>query len=113
MSRYPLSLSARSGQRLPPPLAVEWEWQTIGRCVGHPVEVFFPEDGPRANRRRLERQAKGICTDCPVRAQCLSHALNTPEPHGVWGAMTSSERQQYRTEAAVADRQTVPKRVIA
>jgi WhiB family redox-sensing transcriptional regulator len=94
-------------------LAHEWEWQTIGHCVGYPVEVFFPEDVPRADRHRLERQAKSICGGCPVAARCLSHALNTPEPHGVWGAMTSSERQQHRSETAVIARRPMSRRVIA
>jgi len=32
----------------------------------------------------LER-AKVLCTDCPVRAQCLAGALARHEPWGVWG----------------------------
>ena len=32
----------------------------------------------------LER-AKGMCADCPVRAQCLAGALARREPWGVWG----------------------------
>jgi WhiB family transcriptional regulator, redox-sensing transcriptional regulator len=32
----------------------------------------------------LER-AKVLCTDCPVRAQCLAGALARREPWGVWG----------------------------
>lgn len=32
----------------------------------------------------LER-AKALCADCPVRAQCLSAALERAEPWGVWG----------------------------
>nr|WP_130348120.1 WhiB family transcriptional regulator [Herbihabitans rhizosphaerae] len=32
----------------------------------------------------LER-AKGMCADCPVRAECLAGALARHEPWGVWG----------------------------
>ncbi|GLE53442.1 WhiB family transcriptional regulator [Mycobacterium montefiorense] len=32
----------------------------------------------------LER-AKTLCTDCPVRRQCLTAALDRAEPWGVWG----------------------------
>jgi WhiB family redox-sensing transcriptional regulator len=32
----------------------------------------------------LER-AKAMCRLCPVRAACLSGALERAEPHGVWG----------------------------
>jgi WhiB family redox-sensing transcriptional regulator len=29
--------------------------------------------------------AKGLCTDCPVQALCLTGALDRREPWGVWG----------------------------
>jgi len=74
------------------PAVWQWEWQSSGNCVGQPGELFFPEDSPRGDRRRLEQQAKRICAGCPVRPRCLEHALNTPEPYGVWGATTASER---------------------
>ncbi|BBY57005.1 hypothetical protein MSAR_01410 [Mycolicibacterium sarraceniae] len=77
---------------LPEPTVWQREWQALGNCVGQPGDVFFPEDNPRGDRRQLEQQAKGICASCPVRARCLEHALNTPEPYGVWGALTATER---------------------
>jgi WhiB family redox-sensing transcriptional regulator len=76
------------------PFVWQWEWQSLGNCVGQSGEAFFPEDSPRGDRRRLEQQAKVICAGCPVQARCLEHALNTPEPYGVWGAMTATERGQ-------------------
>jgi len=42
-------------------------------------ELFFDTNG-----RTLEL-AKQLCTGCPVRAECLSAALQRGEPHGVWG----------------------------
>ncbi|BBU23838.1 WhiB family transcriptional regulator [Mycobacterium xenopi] len=32
----------------------------------------------------LER-AKALCTQCPIRRQCLAEALERGEPWGVWG----------------------------
>lgn len=32
----------------------------------------------------LER-AKQLCTDCPIRSECLAGALSRGEPWGVWG----------------------------
>ncbi|WP_445169447.1 WhiB family transcriptional regulator [Mycolicibacterium sp. Dal123E01] len=70
----------------------QWQWQSSGNCAGQPGEWFFPEDSPRGEWRRLEQQAKRVCASCPVRLRCLEHALNAPEPYGVWGATTASER---------------------
>ena len=47
-------------------------------CERQP-ELFFATHG-----RALDL-AKELCTDCPVRAACLSGALERGEPHGVWG----------------------------
>ena len=102
VSCYPLSLSGSAVPRLPPPLARAWEWQMVGHCVGHPLEVFFPEDSPRGSRRQLEQQAKSICGGCPVLDQCRAHAMNTPEAHGVWGALTSAERKQRWSAMSVS-----------
>ncbi|MGH8876665.1 MAG: WhiB family transcriptional regulator, partial [Stackebrandtia sp.] len=29
--------------------------------------------------------AKSLCTDCPVKVECLAGALDRQEPWGVWG----------------------------
>jgi WhiB family redox-sensing transcriptional regulator len=59
--------------------------------LGHPIEVFFPDDDARSALRRHEDAAKRICRQCPVVNECRDHALRTPELHGVWGAMTARE----------------------
>ncbi|MCV7178692.1 WhiB family transcriptional regulator [Mycolicibacterium sphagni] len=92
-SSYLSNLSAQRRHHLQP-FVWEWEWQSLGHCVGQPGELFFPEDSPRGDRRKLEQQAKVICGSCPVRSRCLEHALKTPEPYGVWGATTARERDE-------------------
>ncbi|GGS91404.1 hypothetical protein GCM10010270_74430 [Streptomyces violaceus] len=37
--------------------------------------------------------AKAICTSCPVRTECLAHALEHRTEHGIWGGMTERERR--------------------
>lgn len=69
----------------------------------HPV---FVEGGP-ANRSRSHRRvigesvkqtavgegkAKRFCAGCPVRTECLRHALQYRERFGVWGGLTEYER---------------------
>jgi WhiB family redox-sensing transcriptional regulator len=75
--------------------AAESPWQFSARCIDFPSAVFFPEEKEPRERRRAEVAAKQICSACPVISQCREHALRTPENHGVWGAMTSAERNSY------------------
>ncbi|MGJ0117574.1 WhiB family transcriptional regulator [Williamsia sp. MIQD14] len=36
-------------------------------------------------------QAKALCSDCPLRRECLDSALDRGEPWGVWGGEIFSE----------------------
>jgi WhiB family redox-sensing transcriptional regulator len=91
-SSYLTSFGRMHCLRLPPPTEDAWNWQLRGSCLGHPLEVFFPDDHARSSLRRREDAAKRICRQCPVVAECRDHALRTPEHHGIWGAMTAQER---------------------
>ncbi|MFD4577890.1 WhiB family transcriptional regulator [Streptomyces sp. NPDC058417] len=37
--------------------------------------------------------AKSVCHACPVRTECLAHALDHRIEHGIWGGMTERERR--------------------
>lgn len=64
-------------------------------------EMFFPEDSPDPDSRRIEvRIAKAICNRCPIVEPCLAYALAAKEPYGVWGATTAEERQVGRRQKA-------------
>lgn len=60
-------------------------WREHAKCAGR-GDLFFDD--------LYEQQAKAICADCPVREQCLEHALRTPEQYGIWGGMTPRERRR-------------------
>lgn len=79
--------------QLPGRNADAWDWQLHGACRGVDSSVFFPPDGERGQARaRRERNAKEWCRNCPVLAQCRTHALEVGEPYGIWGGMSESER---------------------
>ncbi|MGW6063067.1 WhiB family transcriptional regulator [Streptomyces sp. NPDC055189] len=40
-----------------------------------------------------QHKAKALCSGCPVRTECLVHALDSRIEHGVWGGMTERERR--------------------
>ncbi|MFE9132652.1 WhiB family transcriptional regulator [Streptomyces sp. NPDC007355] len=61
-------------------------WSARALCrTADPDELFV--DGAAQN------QAKALCTGCPVRTECLAHALDQRIDHGVWGGMTDRERR--------------------
>ena len=67
-------------------------WQLEAACRSFPAELFFPvgtSDIARADRER----AKGVCRQCPVRAECLQFALDTNQEFGVWGGLSEDERR--------------------
>ncbi|MBB2922255.1 WhiB family redox-sensing transcriptional regulator [Cellulomonas cellasea] len=40
-----------------------------------------------------QREARSVCTGCPVRLECLADALDNRMDFGVWGGMTERERR--------------------
>ncbi|WP_460545374.1 WhiB family transcriptional regulator [Glycomyces halotolerans] len=48
-------------------------------CREYDADLWFSE-----SPTELEF-AKALCTDCPVRVECLAGALERHEPWGVWG----------------------------
>jgi WhiB family redox-sensing transcriptional regulator len=81
-------------RRLPVPVAENWDWQVRGACRGMESRFFFHPDGERGPARAIrEARAKQICRSCQVLDQCRAHALTAQEPYGVWGGLSSDERQ--------------------
>ena len=68
-------------------------WWFVGLCAQTDPELFFPEKGGSV------REAKAVCAGCPVRAQCLAHALAHDERFGVWGGLSEPERRRLQSAA--------------
>ena len=71
------------------------EWQDKAACRGPHVDLFFPPviTERREEKRVRELKAKSICAQCAVTDDCLSHALEVGEHHGVWGGTNEIERR--------------------
>ncbi|MDV6277659.1 WhiB family transcriptional regulator [Rhodococcus erythropolis] len=81
----------------PRPLADEWDWQLSGTCRDTDPALFYDDTNERGSRRaKRESSAKLVCARCPVVQRCLVHAIQTGEPHGIWGGMTATERETLR-----------------
>ncbi|WP_406841924.1 WhiB family transcriptional regulator (plasmid) [Streptomyces sp. AHU1] len=61
-------------------------WGARASCRTAAPEELFAE-GAAQNR------AKVICSRCPVRTECLAHALDHRIEYGIWGGMTERERR--------------------
>ncbi len=71
------------------------DWRSHGECLREDPDLFFPDKsrGPLGTQIAV---AKAICARCPVAAVCLSWAVETNQPQGVWGGTDEIERQQIR-----------------
>ena len=76
-------------------------WQSKANCHGRLV-VFFPSAMGRTAQQQIrtkESAAKALCAECQVKDECLRFALDNDEPEGVWGGLTTAERQLIRRTA--------------
>ena len=76
-------------------------WQQLGSCRTGPGSDFYPPMHIERKHERLarERRAKSVCAACPVRVECLQHALAVDERYGIWGGLTHDERRVLRESA--------------
>ena len=65
-------------------------WLEGGACRPYPTAWWFSTDlGETA-------AAKHICSDCPVRVECLEYAVARPALLGIWAATKPAERAVIR-----------------
>jgi WhiB family redox-sensing transcriptional regulator len=62
-------------------------WAAEALCAQVDGELWFPDKGGST------REAKAICAQCFVQAECLTWALTTHEGFGIWGGKSERERR--------------------
>ncbi|HEX5366879.1 MAG TPA: WhiB family transcriptional regulator [Acidimicrobiales bacterium] len=67
---------------------MDTQWMARGSCADAPPSLFFPSDGVGVEI------ARRICATCPVKDECLEHALGNRIDHGVWGGTSERERRR-------------------
>lgn len=71
-----------------------WELRSV--CLDGRTGVnFFPTDGVGVE------QAKRVCEGCPVKEDCLEHAIVNNFDHGVWGGKSERQRRKIRRRQMV------------
>ena len=73
-------------------------WQQNGACRTGDGTDFYPPMHTERKHERLarERRAKSVCAGCPVRHECLEHAIAVDERYGIWGGLNQDERRLLR-----------------
>ena len=69
-------------------------WHSEANCLGADQDLFFPAKGGYGGEKY--REVREICDPCPVRGECLDHAVDFPELFGIWAGTTDRERRAIR-----------------
>lgn len=79
-------------------------WRQDAECRDLDPNLFFPVGvtGPAVDQIAA---AKGICSACPVRAECLEFAITTNQEFGIWGGTSEDERRVLRRKWRAQQRQ--------
>jgi hypothetical protein len=71
-------------------------------CAETDPDAFFPKDyfddetgKSAACSYENERAIKAVCSECPLKLECLMYAVTTGQ-HGIWGGTTENERKVIR-----------------
>lgn len=77
-------------------------WRVAALCRSDDAVHFFAPNHIEHKEERAEREsrARAICERCPVREQCLDHALEVGEPNGIWGGLNELQRSRLRRRKA-------------
>lgn len=67
-------------------------WFDEADCRGLDPALFHPARDDYG----VMRQARLVCAGCPVRVQCLAHAVANDETYGIWGGTSPRERNGLR-----------------
>jgi len=75
-----------------------WNHRFVVPPGGHPIcendpELFFSKN------QYDQKAAKGACSNCPLMAQCRLEGLINPGTKGVWGGLSTNDRQSMSEQA--------------
>jgi WhiB family transcriptional regulator, redox-sensing transcriptional regulator len=65
-------------------------WMESAACKGMSTDTFI------SSRTRPLYTAKAVCSECPVRVECLGYAMDDDSCVGVWGGTSTVERRSMR-----------------
>jgi len=69
---------------------IDYSWQDHSNCKNIDPDLFFPTRG-----EKMDQEVLDACHSCPVREQCIEHALKH-ERFGYWGGTSERQRNALR-----------------
>ena len=86
--------------------AADYSWRRDAVCRDTDPELFFPVGTTGQALLQID-QAKRVCGECPVQADCLQYALDTNQDAGIWGGTSEDERRSLRRTLKLRQRVAV------
>lgn len=80
------------------------DWRHAAACLEVDPELFHPVGCTSSDAVLQIAAAKKVCAGCQVLEECRRWALDTREPHGIFGGLTAEERTSLHRRAARARR---------
>lgn len=68
-------------------------------CLGLPGDMFFAGEDRAGIATTL--RAKAVCAGCDIVEACRAWAMENNEGAGVWGGLTTTERDTLRTRSSI------------
>ncbi|GAB7035605.1 WhiB family transcriptional regulator [Streptomyces sp. NPDC021749] len=75
------------------------DWRHRARCRDEDPELFFPVGSTGPSLLQIQ-EAKAVCRQCPVIAECRDWAITSGQDNGIWGGMDEDERRAERRRMA-------------
>ncbi len=91
------------------PRELRADWRKAAECLHYDPELFHPLSERGAVAEAQIAEAKAVCAVCPVRVECLAHALGINEAkrgypvQGIWGGTSESERRGLTRRDVLAE----------
>lgn len=87
------------------------DWHLDARCAGESEAIFFGSSDPEVRPTYtlgMIKQARKLCSACPVARECLKAALMNKEEYGVWAGSTRKQRRKMlvRLETGISSVET-------
>lgn len=71
------------------PQTSPFDFMESAACKGMDPAIFHPAYGDSTV------EARAVCHSCPVKKECLEHALDYNERQGIWGGLTPLQRRRF------------------